>query len=256
MKITHVQNLLDIVNDISELAAWPKTSPDYADEPVSEENTSATLKCLEDAGRICADFGFATLFREVERNINSVKDGCSYAELGRIAANLRTRIQDELEVVMFLWIEDKNYYAQDELFGSEVAARFKGASSDIEEAGSCYATGRYTACVFHLMRVAEHGLRAIAKRVEFPDDRPMWEPILNYINAELAKKDYKKISESFKGDIEFISGISAHLHAFNLAWRRRVAHIERTYTKDEAKRIMDETKNLMQHLAVKLSESD
>ena len=71
----------------------------------------------------------------------------------------------------------------------------------------------------------------------------------------MAKKR-DEISESFKGDIEFIAGISAHMHAVNLAWRRRVAHIERVYTQDEAKRILDETRNLMQHLAVKLSESD
>jgi len=252
MKVLHVHTLMDIVGDMGELAIHP---PEYADQAISGDEHTAALQLIEEAGKICADFGFVALFREVERNRKSVEEGCTYADFGRFADNLKTRIIDEFADVLLLWIEEKPFYQQDELFGSEVAERFKGASTDIQEAGTCYALGRYTACVFHSMRVVEYGLRAIAKRVGFPDDRPMWEPVLNYINAEL-RRDRDKMSEIFKGDIEFIGGISAHMHAVNLAWRRRVAHVERTYTKDEAKRIMDETKNLMQHIAVKLSESE
>ena len=147
----------------------------------------------------------------------------------------------------------EGYYQRDDLFGVEVGEHFKGASFDIKEAGSCYAVGRYTACVFHLMRVAEYGLKTIGKRVGYTDDRPVWEAVLKYIDVEL-RRDRDKMSDRFKGDLEFIGGISAHMHAVNLAWRRRVAHVERNYGQEEAKRILDETKNLMQHLAVKLSE--
>jgi hypothetical protein len=58
----------------------------------------------------------------------------------------------------------------------------------------------------------------------------------------------------FKGDVEFLSGISAHMHSVNLAWRRKVAHVERTYSQEEARQIFDATKGLMQHIASKLSE--
>ncbi|MFZ1980558.1 MAG: hypothetical protein WAU61_04570, partial [Smithella sp.] len=49
------------------------------------------------------------------------------------------------------------------LFGDFVNAKFPSASFDIIEAGNCFATARYTACVFHLMRVLEIGLSTLAK---------------------------------------------------------------------------------------------
>lgn len=255
VELFNVHVLLDIVGDIDELASWGANDPQYINDALTETDAEAALKRLEDVGRMCATFGFNALFREVERNREYAEARCTYAELRSIAETLRIRIQDEYADVLLLWVEEKDYYQKDDLFDVKVGERFKGASFDIKEAGTCYALGRYTACVFHSMRVIEFGLNAIAKRVGYPDDRPMWEPVLNFINAELGK-NRDKMSELFKGDIEFLSGISAHMHAVNLAWRRRVAHVERTYTQEEAKRILDETKNLMQHLAVKLSECD
>jgi hypothetical protein len=255
VKSFHVHTLLSIVSDIGELALWSANGPNYADDSLTEVDAATSFARLADVGKLCADFGFITLFREVERNRQSIEAGCSYVELGKIAEVLKTRIQDEYEDILLLWIEEKEYYQKDDLFGLAVGERFKGASLDISEAGACYAVGRYTACVFHLMRVAEYGLKAIGKRVGFPDNRPIWEPVLKFINAEL-NRNHNEISALFKGDIEFIAGISAHMHAVNLAWRRRVAHVERTYTQEEAKRIMEETKNLMQHIAEKLSESE
>ena len=43
----------------------------------------------------------------------------------------------------------------------------------------------------------------------------------------------------FKGDAEFLGGVAAHMRDVNLAWRRRVAHIERNYTEEEAQRILE-----------------
>ncbi|MGO8707239.1 MAG: hypothetical protein ACLQMG_06225 [Terracidiphilus sp.] len=253
MELFHVHILLDIVNDIDELASWTANGPTYANDALTEADASASLERLADVSRLCATFGFNTLFREVERNRQSVEAGCTYVELGKIADAMKTRIRDEYEDVLLMWIQEKDYYQKDDLFGAEVGERFKGASFDIKEAGTCYALGRYTACVYHLMRVSEFGLKAIGKRVGFADDRPVWEAVLKFIDAEV-KRDRDKMSALFKGDLEFIGGISAHMHAVNLAWRRRVAHVERTYTQEEAKQIFDATKNLMQHIAVKLSE--
>jgi HEPN domain-containing protein len=252
MQLFHVHTLLDIVSDIDELASWAANGPNYAEDALTAADAATSLERMEDVARLCASFGFNTLLREVERNRLLVESGCTYVELGRIAAALKIRIQDEYADILLLWIEEKACYQQDDFFGVEVGERFKDASFDIKEAGTCYALGRYTACVYHSMRVAEFGLKAIAERVKFPDDRPNWEPVLKFINAELTR-NRDVMSAAFKGDIEFISGISAHMHSVNLAWRRRVAHVERTYTQEEAKRILEETRNLMQHLAGKLN---
>jgi hypothetical protein len=255
MKLFQIHAPLSIVENITELASLTNNLPEYRDKPLEEADIEAALERIEKVGKLCADFGFRSLFCEVERNRESVKDGCSYAELGRIAENLRNRIQDEFKDVLLLWIEDAKYYRQDELFGDKVAKRFRKASFDIEESGTCFALNRHTACVYHLMRVAEWGLKAIAERVGYPDPRPRWEAVLTYIDSQL-NKNRDEISALFKGDIEFIAGISTHMHAVNLAWRRRVAHVERTYIEEEALQIMTATKILMQHLSEKLSESE
>ena len=64
------------------------------------------------------------------------------------------------------------------LFGTEVAARFPRAIVDIEEAGKCFALGRFTACVFHLMRVVEAGLAAISRSLNIVKHSPTWEAYL------------------------------------------------------------------------------
>jgi len=78
---------------------------------------------------------------------------------------LRLAVLTDLRKRIFLRLEDsaEDLYEQTRLFGDEVAERFPKAAYDINEAGSCLAAGRYTASVFHLMRVAEYGLRTLAK---------------------------------------------------------------------------------------------
>lgn len=43
------------------------------------------------------------------------------------------------------------------------------------------------------------------------------------------------------------------MHAVNQAWRQQVAHMDKKYTEEEAQRIWEATKGLMQHLATNLT---
>ena len=54
-------------------------------------------------------------------------------------------------------------------FGEEVFAAYPSANDDIFEASICLALERGTACVMHLGRVVEVGLRSIAERSRCPD---------------------------------------------------------------------------------------
>jgi hypothetical protein len=53
------------------------------------------------------------------------------------------------------------------LMGPKVLSAFPAAKSDIIEAGNCLAAECHTACVFHLMRVVEWGLRAFCAHLGF-----------------------------------------------------------------------------------------
>jgi hypothetical protein len=254
MRQFYAQVVFQMVDNLSEYATWGQNESTWLNDPLSAQDRAHVKLTLQKVDEMCADLGFRALGRQVKRDIEIAKaKSTTYKQLGDLANNLKQRIGDEYESLLLVWIEDADFFQKDDLFGEQVGERFKGASYDIKEAGNCYALRRYTACVYHLMRVAEAGLKAIGKHVGFPDDRPMWESVLKYIDAEL-RRDYGKMNELFKGDVEFISGISSQMHALNLACRRRVAHVERTYSPDEAVRIFESTRGLMQHIATKLSE--
>jgi hypothetical protein len=195
-----------------------------------------------------------SIARDVLSLIRS-KERTSLNEAMTSLYTVRTAIEHELDTVSIFQIppNKRRFFEERELFGPVVAAQFPTALLDIEEASKCFALGRNTATVFHLMRVTEVGLNAIARRIAHPDPRPMWEPVLTYLDKQLKTK-YGDMGALFRGDVEFLSGVSAHMHAVNLAWRRRVMHIERNYDESEAERIIEATKGLMQHLAIKLSD--
>jgi hypothetical protein len=254
MKTFQVDTLMAILDDLYQVYREP-SEPEHENEIISGLYQDNALSLTNDVIRLCDCFDFKGPLAYAQRLKDKVERGCSFAELHGRLPELRSRIEDEFVSVLFLWIEESEMYSGSDLFGDAVAKQFPSTSEDIDEAGRCYAAGRYTACVFHLMRVAEAGLNAIGRRIGYADPRPMWEPVLTYIDKQLKIK-YEEMSELFRGDIEFLSGIASHMHAVNLAWRRRVAHIEKVYTQDQAKRIYDATKGLMQHVAEKLSECE
>ena len=51
-------------------------------------------------------------------------------------------------------------------FGDEVANAFPNLIEDIDEAAKCLALSRYTACMFHLMRVMESSIHRLAKKLK------------------------------------------------------------------------------------------
>jgi hypothetical protein len=86
----------------------------------------------------------------------------------------------------------------DQLFGPEVAAAFKGATPDIREAGNCIAVDMGTAAVFHLMRAVEWGLRALCKHLgilrvphnkkHIPIEYATWDNMLQKVQEEIDKR--------------------------------------------------------------------
>ena len=181
----------------------------------------------------------------------------SWAELEVACADIYERLGDELDGTLFLAVDSRHvqYYQTFETGWETVFANFPSSIPDIEEASKCFALNRYTACVFHLMRVAEAGLAATAKRIGLTNPRPGWEEAISYIEGQLNKK-HPEMDAMFKGDVNFLREIAAHMRDVNIAWRRCVAHIESKYTEEEAERILTATKGLMEHMASKLSEVD
>ena len=102
--------------------------------------------------------------------------------LGKLLLEVHMRLVDELSVrKVYLVPAERSTYIQDDHFAPSVSERFPEAIEDMREAARCFAFERPTACVFHLMRVTECGVRAIADLLEINDHNPTWEPIIRKI---------------------------------------------------------------------------
>lgn len=183
--------------------------------------------------------------------------------------SLRERIDDELSARIFFSVETpelKFFNASEspgrmelkvprELFGEEVLNAFPKSLLDIEEASKSLVYGQGTACVFHLMRVMECGLRALAlslndPRID-PKTNPSWESILRKCDEEL-QKPHSQRSAEWKASGQFFPEATANLRAVKDAWRNPTMHVEIFYDPDMAQDVWNSSRAFMRHLATTL----
>jgi hypothetical protein len=180
-----------------------------------------------------------------------------YAEMMQA---LLDRLYDDTKRQHFFMIPPHKVLAHTEasrFFGDEVNSAFPSAQTDIEHAAKCYAFGRNTATVFHLMRVMEVGLRALGESLNDPNldpkKNPTWESILKRCDEQL-KLSLKDRSQEWRVDDQFYSDAVANLRAVKNAWRNPTMHVERNYEEDEALDVLNSVKGFMRLLATKLKQ--
>ena len=72
------------------------------------------------------------------------------------------------------------------IFAAEVVNKFPNNVSDMFEAGNCFALGRNTACVFHLMRLMEAGVQAFGNKLGVQLANELnWQEILNRLGRSM-----------------------------------------------------------------------
>jgi len=116
------------------------------------------------------------------------------------------------------------------------------SKTDAKEAVFCYALGRNTACVFHLMRVAEHGLRVLAKKVgaklthkgknqpiEFAD----WDKVITEINGKTGTARALPHGAKRATQLKFYSDAADHC-LYMKELRNEISHARTDYNPGEA----------------------
>ncbi len=196
------------------------------------------------------------------------------------ARELDLAIMSDLGDYTFFFIPDTlaKYYEQDDLFG--IATQFPDANAEIQLAGNCYATGNYTACVFHLMRAVEIGARVMAQNIKAqkhivtpvfhkgakimkpkPIELCDWKTLIDGLDKALeALRHGTKTSERKKQTVTFYSHAIAQFSYFKDAWRNNISHTNevapnrKQYLEGETLDIITNTKHFMRHLAKRLKE--
>jgi len=135
------------------------------------------------------------------------------------------------------------------IFGPAVSAALTSTLFDIDEAAKCFAVGRYTACVFHLMRVMELGVQRLGETLQVKIDtrNETWHQILLHVNVAIEQMP-RKTEEEKAAKIQYAT-CAAHLSNVRIAWRNEVMHPKATYTEDEARDILSHVKTFTRDLA-------
>jgi hypothetical protein len=169
---------------------------------------------------------------------------------------LRESIIEELNNRYCAFIPCKNlhFFENEMLFGLQVQFSFSEACQDIKDAGNCIAADLNTAAVFHLMRVVEHGLRALASKlkVKVAGGKPIEDATWGQIIRELHKKIdtlYNKTGKTFQedADLDFYRLALNDCNIFK-PFRDAAMHTRRDYSKGEAQALCSRVEEFMQRL--------
>lgn len=207
---------------------------------------------------------------DISDEIKDVYDSVEQPErwtttLSECLNRMKHGIYKELKRRKFMYMPNAEaaYYDHQELFGPVVSKRFPKANKEIIAAGNCYATGSYTACVFHLMRAVEiAGKVMVSKRylnvahhLPCPLELCEWGQLKQAMDKGLdalragSRTDLKK-----KQQLEYYSHAVGVFANFKDAWRNKVNHGRHTYKAGETKDAMDNTRQFMNHIAEKMKE--
>ncbi len=171
-----------------------------------------------------------------------------YADLRHEITVLREALDDDLaeRLVFFPSATSGDWYVFPHSIGEgmflDSRETFPDANADMRDACNCYATDNYTAAVFHSMRVAEHGLRGLAKTlpVSFGKGRPVefeqWGMIIGKLRQKIESLNAKSQEAKPKRQerLAFYSEAIDQCVYFKNLWRDDVSHARRGYSGSQA----------------------
>jgi len=146
---------------------------------------------------------------------------------------------------------------------ADVQSHFKSAKDDIREAVECYALDCNTASVFHSMRIAERGLRALARKLGVkrigPQKHPLefaeWGQVLSALRGKLnsiqqsAGRSVRKAASA-----KFYADAASQADYLNEIWRKEVSHARGPYNAPEALNALTRTHDFMTLLSQRIKE--
>lgn len=224
-----------------------------------------TTRSVQYARRMVEDFDSAR--RKAEKTDSADGGYTNRAFIERVGV-LRERIEDDLGDIVFMFMPPTaaKYYDKRKLFGHKVFMNFKSTRDDVIEAGNCFAVGRYTACVFHCMRVLEKGLHALVHDLNNrynagitfrrTIEETNWGNIIDEIQNTLtqSRRRHTLNPTPTQRDLSFYATAAREFEFFKNAWRDDVSHSRASYGEDTAKDVLEHVRAFMQHLSSRLCE--
>jgi hypothetical protein len=155
-------------------------------------------------------------------------------------------------------VEFVPYFVSPNPWGNPVFETFPNAHGDIRDTGHAIACELYTAAVFHAMRVAEHGLRFLARTLRVtlidkgkrqPVDHATWDKVINAARNRIAAARTMPAGPQKRARLGKFARAADHCDYMKDIWRNDIAHTQKAYSKDEASAVLGRVREFMQFLA-------
>ncbi len=207
----------------------------------------------------------AELHRSIERlgtrlhgHVNA--GAFTFDELRAELRELRRDIQYDLKYRKFAYVSVERATKHKKVIPDwdAVWKSFPASKQDSLDATDAYAVGLYTSAVFHAMRVAEIGLRALAKklgvkltdkRVEIPIQFGTWEKVIAQIKIKIDQAHQLPKNEKREKQLQFYSDAADRCGYLKELYRNPVSHARKHYIEGEALGAMDRARAFMELLA-------
>lgn len=217
---------------------WP------LDSKIQDADRGEFRRLYEYHKLVCDELGFTASTVTLNKIFECLDNASStYKQYFALGPELGDRLVDEVSCRQFIALSPKEaeHYAAPQAGWGEVLKIFPTLATDVSEASRCFALGRYTATVFHLMRVMELTVRALSKKLQIKNVERSWGNLLS---------DVARAVEAMpKGEArdEWSEALSLLYHV-KQAWRNDVMHPKQTYTEEEAIEVLDATKSFVRYL--------
>lgn len=232
---------------------------EQAPDGIVTETKSQLLYCRTQCERI----ELTAALNRIMRFEQALRGGITFGEIRNQAKILLETIDSELCYRRFAFVPSDKAALLDKIEHDwkKVWSAFDKAQDDTQEAIKCYALGRNTACVFHLMRVAEHGLRRLAKRLgvtlvhkgqNHPLEYADWDKVITGIKNKIAVARTLPHGKKRADTIQFFSDAADHCSYMKDIWRNEVSHARRRYTDVEALAALTRVHGFMELLTTRI----
>jgi hypothetical protein len=231
------------------------------DRPLSDEYKDIFITNLQHIADWCEETCLNSVARYARTCLETPRDKLTRKSVEKMLRGMRERLDENLNAASFKFVPPENaeLYQTQHPFSQKVADNFPSANYDIEEAAKCYALERHTACVMHLMRVNEIGLRAFGTGLnvmtQIKQAQANWGTVLNIANIEIQRLNKSGDPTWTPEKRAFFEEAHAYLQAVKVAWRNRSMHADQQYDLPRAKRIYEAVRDWMHHMADHLDES-
>lgn len=233
---------------------------DWARHKMDSAVTIGFVEQLKEFEAICRMMGARASADSAMRFLQMLEQPLTAMHIMTMAEATSSAFYDEMASWRLLILNDREaevFKGSIELIGNDVIGKFRDVRYDLDEACKCIATGRSTACVFHLMRVMEVVVRAWAEKLDIEPARlnPSGTRFRDLTWADLQREiraAIERLPQTSMAERETRRGADialATLDSVRSAWRNPTMHPAAIYTESQANAIFRFVADLLPELS-------